>query len=145
MCCCKLVFSRTVPISVLSRKQPYKNTSLWALSRTAGVWVLWGREREIGFCIILLPSLPSPPIVTSTSYPFTTALLASGFLGNSSLPLKFLSYLKDCLVTPPKHFSRVRWCIVPPPSEKKLKYLACLAREGQIGNAPSVKNACISF
>lgn len=54
----KLVFSRTVSISVLSRKQPYKNTSVWVLSHTTGVWSLErGRERSV--CIILRSSLPS--------------------------------------------------------------------------------------
>lgn len=76
---------------------------------------------EIEARIILLPSFPSPLIVTSTSYPFTTALLASGFLGNSSLPLKFLSYLKDCLVTPPKHFSRVRCVHFASPKWEEIK------------------------
>lgn len=132
----KLVFSRTVSISVLSRKQPYKNTSVWVLSHTTGVWSLErGRERSEFALYCFLHFLPSP-IVTSTSYLFTAALLASGFLGNSSLSLRSLSHLKDCLVTPPKHFSRVWSMHFASPKWKKLEYLACLARERQIGNAP---------
>lgn len=35
----KLVFSKSVSISELSREQPFKNTSVWVLSHTTGVWV----------------------------------------------------------------------------------------------------------